>query len=123
MQTVRQNTRQFLDVNHQSDGYDPLLGCISGSDHGTMGVHYVNPTLVNDGQIDAPTYSRTDKKRRSPSKGRLGNLNLIPHPSSSGKCRQLYQIVLRHRLQVSTGLAPGGQTPNDHERVEAFFSQ
>ena len=40
-----------------------------------------------------------------------------------GKCRQLYQIIFRHRLQMSAGFAPCGETANDDKRVEAFFLQ
>ncbi len=35
-------------------GYGPFLGCVSGSDHGAMGIHYVNPSLLN-GTVD-PTH-------------------------------------------------------------------
>ncbi len=53
VQTVREATRQYLDVNNATaDGYGPFLGCVSGSDHGAMGVHYINPSLLN-GTIDA----------------------------------------------------------------------
>ncbi|MFZ0734818.1 MAG: hypothetical protein WAM79_21055 [Candidatus Sulfotelmatobacter sp.] len=52
VQTVRQATKQYLDVNNATkDGYAPFLGCVSGSDHGAMGVHYVNGDLLN-GTID-----------------------------------------------------------------------
>ena len=30
----------------------PVLGCVSGSDHGAMGIHYVNTSLLN-GPVDA----------------------------------------------------------------------
>jgi len=51
--TVRQNTRQFLDVNAATAaGYGPFLGCVSGPDHGAMGTHYVNGDLVGDGELD-----------------------------------------------------------------------
>ena len=50
---VRNATKQFLDVNNAvKAGYGPAFGCVSGPDHGAMGIHYVNPTLVGDGQID-----------------------------------------------------------------------
>jgi hypothetical protein len=53
VQTVREATREYIDVNNATAaGYGPFLGCVSGPDHGAMGVHYVNPTLVGDGQID-----------------------------------------------------------------------
>jgi hypothetical protein len=51
---VRENTRQFSDVNAAtSAGYGPFLGCVSGPDHGAMGVHYINLALYGDGEIDA----------------------------------------------------------------------
>ncbi len=36
---------------------------------------------------------------------------------------QLYQIVLGNRLSRFPGLAPRGQSTDDHERVESFFPQ
>ena len=54
VETVRNATRQFLDVNAATAAkYQPFLGCVSGPDHGAMGVHYVNGDLVGDGEIDA----------------------------------------------------------------------
>jgi len=54
VQIVREATTQYIDVNNATAaGYGPFLGCISGSDHGAMGIHYVNPTLVGSGEIDA----------------------------------------------------------------------
>ncbi len=50
---VRKSTWQFADVNAAGEaGYKPLFGCVSGPDHGAMGVHYINTTLVGDGEID-----------------------------------------------------------------------
>lgn len=52
VQMVRDATQRYLDVNNATkDGYAPLLGCVSGPDHGAMGVHYVNGNLLN-GTID-----------------------------------------------------------------------
>ncbi len=49
---VREATKQYLDVNNAvKAGYEPFLGCVSGSDHGAMGIHYVNGNLLN-GTID-----------------------------------------------------------------------
>ena len=49
---VREATKQYLDVNNAtSDEYAPLFGCVSGSDHGAMGIHYVKKSLLN-GTID-----------------------------------------------------------------------
>jgi hypothetical protein len=54
VQMVRDATRQYADVNAAvAAGYGAFLGCVSGPDHGAMGVHYVNGNLVDDGEIDA----------------------------------------------------------------------
>jgi hypothetical protein len=53
VQMVRDATLRFADVNvATAAGYQPFLGCVTGPDHGAMGVHYVNGALVGDGQID-----------------------------------------------------------------------
>lgn len=52
VQLVRTATQQYLDVNNAvAAGYAPLYGCVAGSDHGAMGIHYINGNLVN-GTID-----------------------------------------------------------------------
>ena len=52
VQLVRNATKQFIDVNAATAaGYGPFLGCVTGPDHGAMGVHYVNGALLN-GQLD-----------------------------------------------------------------------
>ncbi|HEX3321916.1 MAG TPA: hypothetical protein VHR84_14505 [Terriglobales bacterium] len=54
VQVVREATRQFIDVNATgAAGYGPAFGCVSGPDHGAMGIHYINGSLVGDGEIDA----------------------------------------------------------------------
>ncbi|HKW34065.1 MAG TPA: hypothetical protein VJN92_13730 [Candidatus Acidoferrum sp.] len=54
VQIVRDATKQFMDVNAAvAAGYGQFLGCVSGPDHGAMGIHYVNGALVGDGLIDA----------------------------------------------------------------------
>jgi hypothetical protein len=53
VQIVRNATQQYQDIGAATAaGYGPFLGCVSGSDHGAMGIHYVNPKLLN-GTIDA----------------------------------------------------------------------
>jgi hypothetical protein len=70
VQAVRQATQQFLDVNNaRPAGYGPAFGCVSGPDHGAMGIHYVNGALVGDGEIDvqhpeALIYEPMGNKRR-----------------------------------------------------------
>ena len=53
VEIVRNATQQYQNVTKATAaGYSPALGCVSGSDHGAMGIHYVNPSLLN-GPIDA----------------------------------------------------------------------
>ena len=53
VETVRNATRQFIDVNAATAAnYQPLFGCVSGPDHGAMGIHYINLSLYTDGEID-----------------------------------------------------------------------
>ncbi len=69
VQVVRDATRQFLDVNAATAaGYVPFLGCVTGPDHGAMGIHYVNVALVGDGEIDA---ARPEALIYEPSNGML----------------------------------------------------
>jgi hypothetical protein len=52
VEIVRNATQQYQDVTKvTAAGYSPVLGCVSGSDHGAMGIHYVNGSLIN-GPID-----------------------------------------------------------------------
>jgi hypothetical protein len=53
VQVVREATQKYTDVNAAINaGYHPILGCVSGPDHGAMGVHYVNASLLN-GEVEA----------------------------------------------------------------------
>jgi hypothetical protein len=53
VQVVREATQKYVDVNAAINaGYHPALGCVSGPDHGAMGVHYLNASLLN-GELDA----------------------------------------------------------------------
>ena len=53
VQIVREATQQFIIVNNAVPaGYGPAFGCVSGPDHGAMGIHYINGSLVGDGEID-----------------------------------------------------------------------
>jgi hypothetical protein len=68
VQLVRAATKHFIDVNAATAaGYAPFLGCISGSDHGAMGIHYVNGTLLN-GEIEV---SRPQALIYEPSNGKM----------------------------------------------------
>jgi hypothetical protein len=53
VQAVRNGTRQYVDVNvATAAGYGPFLGCVAGPDHGAMGIHYINGTLVANLTLD-----------------------------------------------------------------------
>ena len=53
VQKVREGTRQYINVNNATAaGYGPFLGCVAGTDHGAMGVHYVNGTLLGNLTLD-----------------------------------------------------------------------
>lgn len=70
VQRVREATEQFINVNNATAaGYGAAFGCVSGPDHGAMGIHYVDGNLVADGQIDvnhpeALIYEPQGNKRR-----------------------------------------------------------
>lgn len=51
---VRQSTARFADVAvAEREGYALRFGCVSGSDSGAMGLHYVNGALVGSDVLDA----------------------------------------------------------------------
>jgi hypothetical protein len=53
VQLVREGTKGYIDVNDATAaGYGPFLGCVAGTDHGAMGVHYVNGTLLGNLTLD-----------------------------------------------------------------------
>ena len=70
VQDVRAATKQFINVNNAAPaGYAPAFGCVTGPDHGAMGIHYVNGDLVGLGQLDiahpqALIYEPIGNKRR-----------------------------------------------------------
>ena len=53
VEAVRQATEPFRDARNVPAGYGPVLGCVSGPDQGAMGVHFINPSLLTDGVLDA----------------------------------------------------------------------
>ena len=56
VEIVRESTAQFINVNNTKDaGYSPAFGCVSGPDHGAMGIHYINLGLVGDGVLNKYT--------------------------------------------------------------------
>ena len=54
VQVVRDATARFHDVAvAEHEGYFLQFGCVSGSEYGAMGMHFVNMPLVMDGALDA----------------------------------------------------------------------
>jgi hypothetical protein len=54
IKVVRDATERFKDVSvAEAEGYALQFGCVTGSDSGAMGLHYVNAALVNSGILDA----------------------------------------------------------------------
>jgi hypothetical protein len=50
---VRDSTERFQHVwAAEAEGYVLQFGCVSGSDAGAMGLHFVNGSLVGDGELD-----------------------------------------------------------------------
>jgi hypothetical protein len=53
VKAVRNATERFRDVSMaEAEGYGLQFGCVSGSDRGAMGVHFINGPLVGDGALD-----------------------------------------------------------------------
>jgi hypothetical protein len=53
IKVVREATERFQDVEvAKAEGYALQFGCVSGSDAGAMGMHFVNGALVGDGELD-----------------------------------------------------------------------
>jgi hypothetical protein len=70
---VRDATERFKDVKVAvAEGYALQFGCVSGSDSGAMGLHYVNSAIVNSGILD-PTRPQIVIYEPTPS----GSLQLI----------------------------------------------
>ena len=50
---VRESNRRFKDpAVADAEGYKLAFGCVSGSDYGAMGLHFVNASLVGDPTLD-----------------------------------------------------------------------
>jgi len=55
VQAIRDATEQYKSVTSiegPGHGYGLAFGCVSGGDYGAMGLHYVNMSLVGDGEVD-----------------------------------------------------------------------
>jgi hypothetical protein len=55
VQIVRQVTAGFQTPDTLPQEYQLVLGCVSGGDFGAMGLHFLNMSLVGDGEVDKNT--------------------------------------------------------------------
>ena len=99
VQVVRENTQKYADVNAAINaGYSPVLGCVSGPDHGAMGVHYLNASLLN-GEVDATQPQALIYEPLGGGKMRLVGVEFIVDAATWGKKNaappQLYQQLLQ----------------------------
>lgn len=92
VEIVRKATQQYQNVANAT-GFTPVLGCVSGPDHGAMGVHYVNlntlngETLIGNGQQLDPTKPQA----------------LIYEPQSNGEMK----LVGAEFVILASALPPG----------------
>jgi hypothetical protein len=99
VQVVRGATQKYIDVNAAINaGYSPVLGCVSGPDHGAMGVHYLNASLLN-GELDATQPQALIYEPLGGGRMRLVGVEFIVDASTWGKKNpgppQLYQQLLQ----------------------------
>jgi hypothetical protein len=53
LKIVQDSTERFKDVNVAiREGYALNFGCVTGSDSGAMGLHYINGNILNSGILD-----------------------------------------------------------------------
>jgi hypothetical protein len=85
IQIVREATKPYLNINNAiAAGYGPFLGCVSGSDHGAMGIHYVNPSLLN-GTVNATQPQALIYEPASDGQMRLVGVEYIADAATWGK--------------------------------------
>jgi hypothetical protein len=99
VQVVREATQKYVDVNAAINaGYHPVLGCVSGADHGAMGVHYLNASLLN-GELDATQPQALIYEPLGAGKMRLVGVEFIVDASTWQKKNpgppELYQQLLQ----------------------------
>ena len=91
VQIVRNATQRYQ--NAPPKGYAAALGCVSGSDHGAMGVHYVNGQFngetLNNGQLD-PTSPQA----------------LIYEPQANGEMKLVAVEFIMFASALPAGAAP-----------------
>jgi hypothetical protein len=90
---VRNATQQYQNVANASPDYGPVLGCVSGPDHGAMGVHFVNLSLVNGGTL------LSDSQNLDPTRPQA--LIYEPQPNGEMKLVAVEYIILAGALPAN----------------------
>ena len=53
VKALRESNARFHDVRvAEAEGYTLMFGCVSGGDFGAMGLHFVNPSLIGDDEVN-----------------------------------------------------------------------
>ena len=104
VEIVRNATEHYQNVADLPPGYGAVLGCVSGPDHGAMGVHYVNLSLVNGGTLLGNTQNLDPTKPQA----------LIYEPQANGEMK-----LVAVEYIILAGALPANATP----QVEAHLMQ
>ena len=81
IEKVRQATASFRDARQVPNGYESVLGCVSGPNEGAMGVHFVNPALLTDAVLDAEHPEALTEPLRAAGVLRAARLGLARQPA------------------------------------------
>jgi len=104
VEIVRSATQQYQNVANASPDYGPVSGCVSGPDHGAMGVHYVNLTLVNGATLLGNSQNLDPAKPQA----------LIYEPQANGEMKL---------VAVEYIILAGALPPNAAPQVEGHLMQ
>lgn len=104
VEIVRNATQQYQNVANASPDYGPVLGCVSGPDHGAMGVHYVNLSLVNGATLLGNTQNLDPTRPQA----------LIYEPQANGEMK-----LVAVEYIILAGALPANATP----QVEGHLMQ
>jgi hypothetical protein len=93
VQIVRNATQRYQNVANASPDYGPAAGCVSGPDHGAMGIHYVNGSLLNGETLLG------DSQQLDPTRPQA----LIYEPQANGELK----LVAVEFIILASALPPG----------------
>ena len=119
VEIVRNATQQYQNVANASPDYGAVAGCVSGPDHGAMGVHYVNLSLLNGATLLGASQNLDPTRPQA----------LIYEPQASGEMKlvAVEYIILASALpanaapQVEGHLMQYIDSPNRYGIPGGFF--